>query len=255
MEQITLLEANKPEKLQEAINILLAYFNRAQEIPTITKQTLGLENVDNTSDANKPVSIAQKAYIDSLDAKNVKLTSETKQSLNSDIELADGKKFSATRGNGSSADVIHLQNSDGFESIDFGDEDLALRLFHCLIDINGINVGKNPKVVVKDGNGTKTTEILAYKSDIQAAIAELISSAPETLDTLNEIATAITGNKNLIEALNEAIANKVPKEDGKTLSSNDYTDADKEKVQGILTSAQISQMIDDAIGVAVGGEY
>ena len=59
----------------------------------------------------------------------------------------------------------------------------------------------------------------------------------------------------MIEALNEAIANKVSKEDGKTLSSNDYTDADKEKVQGILTSAQISQMIDDAIGVAVGGEY
>lgn len=255
MEQITLLEANKPEKLQEAINILLAYFNRAQEIPTITKQTLGLENVDNTSDANKPVSIAQKAYADLLDAKNVKLSSATKQVLDSDIELADGKKFSVTRGNGASADVMHVQNSDGFESVDFGNENLALRLLHCLIDINGINVGRNPKIVVKDADGNKTTELLAYKSDIQAAIAELINSAPETLDTLNEIATAITGNKNLIETLNSAIANKVSKEDGKTLSTNDYTDADKAKVQEILTSTEISQMIDNAIGAAVGGEY
>lgn len=259
MENLTLLDANKPEKIKEAINILLAYFNRAQEIPTITKQTLGLGNVDNTSDMDKPVSNVQKSYIDAQDAKAVKLSSETKQVIDSDIELADGKKLLITRGNGTSVNTMNVQNSDGFESFDVGNENLAIRLFHCLIDINGINVGRNPKVVVKDENGNRTTENLAYKSDIQAAIAELINSAPETLNTLNELALAITGNTSLINTLNAAISNKVTKEDGKVLSSNDYSDQDKAKVQEIVTATEITSMISSAIeaaiGAAIGGEY
>lgn len=259
MEILSLLDANKPEKVKAALNQLIAYFNRAAEIPNITKESLGLDMVDNTRDLDKPLSVAQQEYIDRQNVKDVKLVSDTKQIINSDIEIANGKKLFATRGDGSSVEWNNIQNDEGFESLDLGNEDLALRLFHSLIDINGINVGRNPKVVIKDDNGVKSVENIAYKSDIQAAIAELINSAPETLDTLNEIATAITGNKSLIESINAAIANKVSKEDGKGLSANDYTDEDKAKVQEVLTSVQIQTMIDNSIENAVtralGGSY
>lgn len=65
-------------------------------------------------------------------------------------------------------------------------------------------------------------------------IADLINSAPETLDTLGEIATAMTENKNVVDALNEAIGTKANASDlnahlnNKTNPHNDiyYTESE-----------------------------
>lgn len=46
-----------------------------------------------------------------------------------------------------------------------------------------------------------------------AKIAELINGAPETLDTLKEIADAIEENETIVDALNDAIGNKANKTD------------------------------------------
>ena len=42
------------------------------ELVVPTKEQIGLGDVDNTSDENKPVSNPQKNYIDNLDATNIK---------------------------------------------------------------------------------------------------------------------------------------------------------------------------------------
>lgn len=68
-------------------------------------------------------------------------------------------------------------------------------------------------------------------------IAALVDSAPSTLDTLKEIATAITTNQGLIETLNAAIGNKVDKVDGKGLSTEDFTTALLTKLNGIAEGA------------------
>ena len=64
MESLSLIDANKPEKVKKVLNEVVTYINQAEEIPNITKESLGLGNVDNTSDLNKPVSIAQQEAID-----------------------------------------------------------------------------------------------------------------------------------------------------------------------------------------------
>ena len=48
----------------------------------------------------------------------------------------------------------------------------------------------------------------ADKAYVDAKIADLINSAPETLDTLGELATAFQENDEVVDALNEAITNK-----------------------------------------------
>lgn len=48
----------------------------------------------------------------------------------------------------------------------------------------------------------------ADKSYVDSQIAGLINSAPETLDTLGELATAFGENKEVVDALNESITNK-----------------------------------------------
>ncbi|MBQ6713155.1 MAG: hypothetical protein IJN28_05155 [Selenomonadales bacterium] len=72
---------------------------------------------------------------------------------------------------------------------------------------------------------------------INEKIAALVDSAPSTLDTLKEIATAITTNQGVIDQLNAAIGNKVDKVDGKGLSTNDFTTALLTKLNGIAEGA------------------
>jgi len=71
------------------------------------------------------------------------------------------------------------------------------------------------------------------KAYVDKRVADLVNSAPETLDTLGELAQALGENDNVVEALNKAITNKVDKVSGKGLSTNDYTNAEKTKLAGL----------------------
>lgn len=67
-------------------------------------------------------------------------------------------------------------------------------------------------------------------------IADLVNSAPETLDTLGELATAFTDNKEVVDALDAAITNKVDTsvyEEHVTNSENRFT-----TVEGNVTNLQ-----------------
>lgn len=72
---------------------------------------------------------------------------------------------------------------------------------------------------------------------ISTAINNLINGAPETYDTLKEIADYIASDSTAMEALNKAILTKVDKVDGKGLSANDFTTALQTKLNGIATGA------------------
>lgn len=73
-------------------------------------------------------------------------------------------------------------------------------------------------------------------SKISAAISELIGGAPETYDTLKEIADYIDGHKDVADALTEAVGKKVDKVEGKGLNTEDFTTALKEKLEGLPES-------------------
>lgn len=73
----------------------------------------------------------------------------------------------------------------------------------------------------------------AVDTKISAAIDELIGGAPETYDTLKEIADYISSHQDVSDALTTAIGGKVDKEEGKGLSANDFTDALKAKLEGM----------------------
>ena len=57
---------------------------------------------------------------------------------------------------------------------------------------------------------TLHTEILEYVDD---EVAALVNSAPETLDTLGELAIAFEENQDMVETLNAAVTNKAEKSD------------------------------------------
>lgn len=74
----------------------------------------------------------------------------------------------------------------------------------------------NGDVYVGSTSGTNKddgSQKLATEAYIDEAIASLVNSAPETLDTLGELATAFQENEEVVSTLNSAITNKVDKTD------------------------------------------
>lgn len=69
-------------------------------------------------------------------------------------------------------------------------------------------------------------------------IGELVNGAPETLDTIKEVADAIQENETVVDALNAAIGNKVDKVAGKGLSENDFTTEQMNKLAEIQAGAE-----------------
>lgn len=94
-------------------------------------------------------------------------------------------------------------------------------------------------------NDMASSTVLSYNAPTVSAVgtyvenkvAELVGSAPETLDTLNELAAALGDDPNFATTVATQLGNKVDKVDGKSLSTNDYTTEEKEKLAGIEVSA------------------
>ena len=87
---------------------------------------------------------------------------------------------------------------------------------------------------------------------ISAAIDALIDGAPATYDTLKEISEWIATHQSEYAALIAAIAGKVDKVEGKGLSTEDYTTAEKTKLAGIEAGAN-NYTLPAATTSALGG--
>ena len=53
--------------------------------------------------------------------------------------------------------------------------------------------------------------LFATKTDVSNAVANLVNGAPETLDTIGEISTALKNNKDIVDVLNNSISGKQDK--------------------------------------------
>lgn len=113
------------------------------------------------------------------------------------------------------------------------------------------NVFLNSGTDVETALGTiPTTETV--EGLISAAIDDLIDGAPATYDTLKEISDWISTHTSEYEALIAAIAGKVDKVEGKGLSTEDYTTAEKTKLAGIDAGAN-NYTLPAATSNALGG--
>lgn len=81
--------------------------------------------------------------------------------------------------------------------------------------INGKSLNSNVILAASDvgadSNGSAASALTEAKTYTDTKIAALVNSAPETLDTLGEVATAIAENETVVTALNQAIGNKADK--------------------------------------------
>lgn len=105
-----------------------------------------------------------------------------------------------------------------------------------LAGINGyVNNAVSGLIDDTSSSTDKTYSSAKILAQIANSIANLVDTAPSTLDTLNELAEALGNDPNFATTVTNLIATKVTKEDGKGLSANDYSNADKAKVDKLIS--------------------
>lgn len=88
----------------------------------------------------------------------------------------------------------------------------------------------------KREEGDRTT-LAAARTYADQAVSELVAGSPAALDTLRELADALGNDANFAATVAGQIGLKVDKVPGKGLSSEDYSQADKKKLDGIAAGA------------------
>lgn len=191
----TAYEGSKGKALKDSFD---AHAANQSNPHNVTKEQVGLGNVDNTSDANKPVSTAQQAALDQKvdkvegsslveDTEIAKLKGLSEQSV-IDAAIADAKKagtdaddhLKAITGQTSG---IYVPNEgseyiSGATSLNDADKLLAAQIKKNADDISALTGG--------EGGSISTM--------IETAINNLINGASEDYDTLKEIEDAIKAN-------------------------------------------------------------
>ena len=77
--------------------------------------------------------------------------------------------------------------------------------------LRNIKLGDDNWAIPNGGSGGADLTGYATESYVDTKISELVNSAPETLNTLGELATALQENQGVVETLDSAITNKLDK--------------------------------------------
>ena len=145
----------------------------------VTKAQVGLSNVDNTSDANKPVSTAQQTALN------------LKANLNS--PAFTGTPSAPTAANGT--------NNTQIATTAFV-QAVVSAIFNNAA-LTGVPTAPTA------ATATNNTQI-ATTAFVKAVVAALVDSSPAALDTLNELATALGNDPNFATTMTNALAGKEP---------------------------------------------
>ena len=108
--------------------------------------------------------------------------------------------------------------------------------------LDGVNAqlesNKADKVYVDTGLNMKYDKDQVFtKEEVLQKIQDVIGTAPEVLDTLEELARALDNDPNFATNIVNLLSTKVDKVDGKQLSANDFTDLLKAKLDKIEDGA------------------
>lgn len=189
------LTADDLNPVEQLTRMLTEHINNKFNPHEVTKAQVGLGNVDNTADKDKPVSGPQKEYIDALEERVKGWFRQLQTWINSHVEELNKRFQDVWNALNKKLDIEDYENDkDGFYT--------HIRNFN------------NPHRVTADqvGLGNVSNDINSIKIDLQLLEANLINKQDKVSDELN------TDNKRIVDAINEIYDLAV--EDNNHVSSN-----------------------------------
>ena len=142
--------------------------------------------------------------------------------------------------NAQAIDDIHIKFSETDEIL----SDYLREFQNCDSKIEGLNDDVDHlQGIIEENKGEESYDPQSTKAQsgiaVAQAIAGIVNSAPETLNTLEELARALGNDPNFATSIMTLLGGKVDKENGKVLSSNDFSDEDKETINYLTEQHEI----------------
>lgn len=192
---------------------------RAEEKPTYTKDEVGLGNVDNTSDLNKPISNATQTALDN------KVDKVAGKGLSTNDFTNDFKtKLEGIEAGAEVNTVNSVAGKTGNVTLD--KTDVGLSNVDNTSDLNKpVSTATQSALNGKVDNSTLNSYYT--KTETDSALANKVDKIDgKGLSTNDYDDTA----KGIVDGVTSALNGKVDKEEGYGLSQNDYSDEEKAKV-------------------------
>ena len=206
------------------------HVNNKENPHQVTKAQIGLGNVDNVSDLDKPVSIATQKAIDEI---SVSLSDEETRATSKENELESAitnEVLRATQAEESLSDTKLDKISDVNKV--YGTDSQGNQIGY---DINSF--GKVDDIKINDIS-IVSDKIANLGTMAKENVSDYYTSSQidsKNYQTENQVETKISDKLKDYTTTSELQANYVAKESGKGLSTNDYSNTDKEKVDSLGT--------------------
>lgn len=254
--------ANKQDKLTAGANISISDANEIS-VSGLTKASVGLENVDNTSDANKPISTATQ---EALDLKQDKLTAGNGISIENNVISATGSGTVKSvnnvgpDGNGNvfitTANIPNLGISEDGTTITIGDKTIVPLTADSSIAANKV-VGAVAEAVkaTQDGNGDVISTTYAKATELADKQDKLTAGTNITISETNEISVTgltkasvgldkVDNTSDVDKPISKATQTALDaKQDTLTAGNNISITDNKISVTGVYTSSQVDGLL------------
>jgi hypothetical protein len=179
----------------------------------VTKSMVGLGNVDNTSDASKPVSTATQAALD-LKANSADITELSQDAVNSALNAGSG----ITKTYNDAANTITIAVDSTIATKTYADDKATTAANAAALDATtkadaaktfatAADAAVRTAVTTEIGNAI-STEVTNRNAAITTAVANVVNAAPEALDTLKELADALTADEGTASTLATLVGTK-----------------------------------------------
>lgn len=212
-------------------------------LQSVSKEDIGLGNVDNTSDMDKPVSnatqIALKGKANAIHSHNISDITNLQTTLSEKASTDVVTKYK----NG----LMDYNDKNKLDGIEENSNNYIHPKTHPATMIEEDNEHKFVTSDEKDvwnsketitGSQVKATEALNNaKSYTDNKVANLVGSAPDALNTLEELATAIQDNEDAYDGLLTTIGGKASKDIATTTSNGLMSFEDKVKLDNVEENA------------------
>ena len=202
---------NLEVKNQEQDESLNVHVNDKDNPHDVTKSQVGLSEVDNTSDKNKPISNKQQEALDNKVDKEPGKMLSTNDYTTVEKNKLYGIEENANKYTHPEVHPASIISQDGYNR--FVTDEEKNRWNSALQD-------------AKDYTDLFYQQSTGY---IDKKIADLINGASSTMDTLGEIEKAITENHDVVDALHEAVGKKANQSEMDSLLATKLGNADDSK--------------------------
>lgn len=229
------LETERALSAEEAISVSLQEHISDKTNPhNVTKIQVGLENVDNTSDIDKPISTAQQNAL-ALKA-------------NTDSPTLTGLPKAPTASKETNTTQVA---TTAFVQTVVSDHNISESAHNDIRNlISELTIRLNALADSDDTTLDQLSEIVAYIKNNKDLIDGITTNKVNVSDIVDDLVTASENKplsskqgvvlKGLITDLTAIVNDKIDNVPGKELSTNDYTNDDKNKLDGISSGANVN---------------